>query len=109
MYGDVDSFTPAGIKAGVYAYSTSGRVTKELAYWITGFGSIFRLGRTLVCGRVKMWGEVIEHEEGYRAEYAKVIALDAIVWEAADHPAPVDLDELRIRYLDLGGERGDAK
>lgn len=29
-----------------------------------------------VVGRVALWGEVIEHERGYRAEFAKPIAFD---------------------------------
>ncbi len=34
------------------------------AYWDT------RRGRTVVIGRAALWGRVIEHEHGYRAEYA---------------------------------------
>lgn len=29
-------------------------------------------------GRVKLWGDVVEHEGGYRAQYAKVIAIDGL-------------------------------
>lgn len=29
-----------------------------------------------VCGRVALWGTVIEHERGYRAEFAKVLSFD---------------------------------
>lgn len=29
-------------------------------------------------GTVQLWGEVIEHEEGYRAEYAKVTSVDSV-------------------------------
>ncbi len=31
-----------------------------------------------VLGRVKLWGEIIEHEEGYRAEYAQVMSIDEL-------------------------------
>lgn len=31
-----------------------------------------------VIGTVKLWGEVIEHEWGYRSEFAEVASLDAI-------------------------------
>lgn len=31
---------------------------------------------SFIVGRVYLWGEVIEHEKGYRAEYAKVHSLD---------------------------------
>jgi hypothetical protein len=28
-------------------------------------------------GRVKLWGDIVEHERGYRAEFAKITAIDA--------------------------------
>lgn len=31
-----------------------------------------------VVGRVEIWGEVVEHERGYRAEYARVVAIDRV-------------------------------
>lgn len=31
---------------------------------------------TLVIGRVKLWGDVVEHERGYRAEFARIVSLD---------------------------------
>jgi len=34
--------------------------------------------RALVFGSVRMWGTVIEHERGYRAEHTKVHSLDTI-------------------------------
>jgi hypothetical protein len=33
----------------------------------------------LVVGRVSLWGTVIEHEKGYRAENARILAFDDIV------------------------------
>jgi hypothetical protein len=30
----------------------------------------------LLFGRVKIWGEVVEHEAGYRSEFAKIVSLD---------------------------------
>jgi hypothetical protein len=45
----------------------------------------------VVAGTIKMWGEVIEHERGYRAEFAKLNSIDAIHGEG-------DIDELRLRY-----------
>jgi hypothetical protein len=39
----------------------------------------------LVVGRVLLWGVVIEHEKGYRAENARIVAFDEIVsWSAFD-------------------------
>ena len=31
---------------------------------------------TLLFGKVKIWGEVIEHEAGYRSELGKIVSLD---------------------------------
>ena len=31
---------------------------------------------TLLFGRVKIWGEVVEHEWGYRSQFAKIVSLD---------------------------------
>lgn len=42
--------------------------------------SFARLGGSAVFGRVAMWGEVIEHERGYRAEYARIVSLDKIMY-----------------------------
>jgi hypothetical protein len=30
----------------------------------------------LLFGKVKIWGEVVEHEVGYRSEFAKIVSLD---------------------------------
>lgn len=78
------------IWGGVYSYPTSGELSREIAYW-SRWGS--DIGSALVCGTVKLWGEVVEHREGYRAEYAKVHSLRAVVW------GEVDLAALRRRYL----------
>jgi hypothetical protein len=32
--------------------------------------------RTLLFGKVKIWGEIVEHEAGYRSEFAKIVSLD---------------------------------
>lgn len=31
---------------------------------------------SLLFGRVKIWGEIVEHEAGYRSEFAKIVSLD---------------------------------
>jgi len=49
--------------------------------------------RTLVIGTVVLWGEVIEHERGYRAEYAQIASLDEIT---GDNPEA--LRRLRETY-----------
>jgi len=30
----------------------------------------------LLFGKVKIWGEVVEHEWGYRSQFAKIVSLD---------------------------------
>lgn len=45
----------------------------------------------LIFGRVALWGDVIEHQYGYRAEYAKIISLDI-------GPSEKDLDHYRKLY-----------
>jgi len=30
----------------------------------------------LLFGKVKIWGEVIEHEAGYRSQFGKIVSLD---------------------------------
>lgn len=42
-------------------------------------------------GTIKCWGEVIEHERGYRAQYAKLQSIDQVIGCA-------DIDQLRQRY-----------
>ena len=31
---------------------------------------------SLLFGKVKIWGEIVEHEAGYRSEFAKIVSLD---------------------------------
>jgi hypothetical protein len=45
-------------------------------------------------GSVSLWGEVVEHENGYRSEYASITSLDI----AGDAAAAKKLDSLRARY-----------
>jgi hypothetical protein len=43
-----------------------------------------------VFGKVKIWGEIVEHEAGYRSEFAKIVSLD--------YGGPELLDKLRKIY-----------
>ena len=40
-----------------------------------------------------MWGDIVEHETGYRAEYAKLVSLDEVYGNGCD------LEKLRAKYL----------
>jgi len=38
---------------------------------------LYFVGATpLLFGKVKIWGEVVEHEWGYRSEFGKIVSLD---------------------------------
>lgn len=38
-------------------------------------------------GAVKMWGEVVEHERGYRAQFAKLVSLTFVVGDLVNEYA----------------------
>ena len=44
----------------------------------------------LLLGTVKIWGEIVEHEAGYRSEFGKIVSLD--------HGDPELLDKFRKIY-----------
>lgn len=102
IHGDVNAcvndniFNP--IFGGTYSFFNDDRIEAELSeVKPTNFpflGFIFNRPtpiNAVVIGTIKMWGEVIEHEHGYRAEYAKINTLDRVIGYA-------DLDTLRQRY-----------
>jgi hypothetical protein len=39
----------------------------------------YQCGDTVIFGSVALWGEVIEHKIGYRAQYARIISLDKLL------------------------------
>jgi hypothetical protein len=49
-----------------------------------------RLATEILFGRVKIWGEVVEHEWGYRSQFARIISLD--------HGDPELLEKFRVIY-----------
>ena len=93
MSGDTKTF-------GIHAW-------KELqgaVDYISGFGG--------VVGQVALWGDVIEHEHGYRAEHAKIVSLDLMVRGSetelhsfvVDRPTQlISLAKLREMYLPAKG------
>lgn len=48
-----------------------------------------------IYGKVHMWGDVIEHELGYRAEFAKIVSLDHFLGPA---PFKLNIRDLREKY-----------
>jgi hypothetical protein len=86
MYGNVeDGSTRYG--GGVHAFKTQGQVLQEYE----GCGP-------LAIGTVALWGTVIQHEYGYRAEWGRVSSLDMIhgVGKWREYRL---LKQLRRRYL----------
>lgn len=84
MEGNVDKFTRFSIiprRTGVYAFKHY-RLAKEEYFdglILTGtprYKPIHTVGVAL--GSVKLWGEVVEHELGYRAQFAKVASVDFV-------------------------------
>jgi hypothetical protein len=52
---------------GIYSFRHVIRCRDEYSYNAHGI---------LLFGKVKIWGEVVEHEQGYRSEFGKIISLD---------------------------------
>ena len=53
---------------GIYSFRDVIRSKDEYGY---GPGD-----EPLLFGKVKIWGEVVEHEAGYRSEFGKIMSLD---------------------------------
>jgi hypothetical protein len=67
------------------------RMKAEGAMWMGTNWIAYQETATFVAGTIRMWGEVIEHERGYRAEFAKLNSIDVIYGDG-------DLEALRTRY-----------
>ena len=87
---------------GVYSYFSPEPIVEELKEFDydplprpISFGPFFmgnfRNLHGVAIGTIKCWGEVIEHEKGWRAQYAKLTSIDSVV-------GPVDITELRRKY-----------
>lgn len=63
----------------------------DLSYWGLG-SSPGVLVSGLIFGSIKSWGEVVEHETGYRSQFAKIVSFDSSIGE-------VDLLAMRRKYL----------
>lgn len=84
--GDYDLDT-----AGVYAFKTKEGMMAE-------FGTY----PDLIYGTVALWGKVVEHELGYRAENAEIVSLDGVTLLIGTiYPSGYEdlLDTLRRKYL----------
>jgi len=112
MEGDVDSNSgmPFKIPTGVYALTDRGSALWQLARWMldhyqrqpteTRYHPWKPIG--FVFGSVNLYGEVVFHAHGYRAQFAKITSLDSIHSLLArddDVPGLPVLDRLRHTYL----------
>lgn len=54
----------------------------------------------IVIGTAWLWGTIIEHEKGYRAQYAAIRSLDTIYWGwGGEDNSDAVLEKLRAIYL----------
>jgi len=53
---------------GIYSFRDVIRSNEEYSYSVSH--------ATLLFGRVKIWGEIIEHGNGYRSQFGKIVSLD---------------------------------
>lgn len=60
------------------------------------YSSIQATCSNIVLGQIEIWGEVIEHEAGYRAEYANIISIDEAIGQDF---WPWQLKAIRELYL----------
>jgi hypothetical protein len=87
-----------------YIRSYLNRENDPFSWVIIGSGSAIQRGHhtprpAMVTGTVFLWGDVVEHQRGYRAEYARVRSLD---WLYPDAPMmgreEESLNQLRAKY-----------
>ena len=104
--GDVDKvvnnlnwFITPLIFGGTYSYKDPiylreefGEITDGLFPYLTYIGMHTYSTHGLAFGTIKCWGEVIEHEKGYRAQFAKLHTIDHVI---GHH---LNLHSLRERY-----------
>jgi len=54
---------------GIYSFRDVIRCREDYGYALGMAGP-------LLFGKIKIWGEIVEHEAGYRSEFAKIVSLD---------------------------------
>lgn len=83
VVGDVDQIICrylVELRGGVYAFKHFNDCLA--AFRANGLSSPGMVIVGMVVGTVKLWGEVVEHRRGYRAQYARVHTLDQIAYYA---------------------------
>lgn len=94
------------IYGGIYSYATIDQLHQELAR-MNIFDAAFPQATHfadqprptafygIAIGAIKCWGEVIEHERGWRAQFAKLHTIDSVI-------GITNIEALRERYLPNG-------
>jgi len=70
--GDYDLFESY---YGIHAYKTMDLLRQNLNHLSDNSMSAYYF---LVLGKVKLWGEIIEHELGYRSEFGQIVSIDEL-------------------------------
>jgi hypothetical protein len=70
---------------GIFAFKDQNRAVDEARRMATP-------GLTIAYGAVRLWGKVVEHRRGYRAEFARIATLDGVF------PTDQSLAQIRRRY-----------
>ncbi len=86
--GSIKGYGGYGIPLGIYSFKKASDAWNGVQYTTDE--------EIIVAGQVALWGEVIEHEEGYRAENARVHSLDFIRPETPENETV--LAKLQQRY-----------
>lgn len=99
--GNVDELLraePLRLFGGVFSFKNPLDAKIEGASWLWWTHSNFALN-CIALGSISIWGEVCEHERGYRAQFARVQSLDCIIdrHSGLGH-AGAALDRLRDLY-----------
>jgi hypothetical protein len=66
---------------GIYSFKRVITCREQYGYSLSG--------DRLVFGSVKIWGEIVEHEDGYRSEFARIASLDYGHPELLDRFRPI--------------------
>lgn len=72
---------------GVWAFREQRRAIEKM------LGALPIYGIPFVYGSVRLWGDVVEHTDGYRAQYARILSIDGGL-----HLTPDQLADIRRRY-----------
>src|SRR5271166_4927985 len=87
--------------AGLHGYKAEDEACQYGFDWVEGIYHLCGAPEEIVFGTVALWGDLIEHERGYRAEFAAVNSIDSLysrsTWRSLKSASV--LRELRARYL----------